>query len=149
MVGEYGTKTLAGGQEGDELHQLSIGKVDRLGDFKPQAYTDVRQLASDGDGFVSVKAELDEYAAVTQEFRCEVLLPNGAKKHNAGHRKQTSCREGPRAGSWPPQVVAANNDRMGVVGLKKLNVSNEFCNIRVVLDAMDANHLHGGRDVAR
>ena len=83
---------MAGGQEGDELHQLAIGKADRLRDFKPQAYTDLRQLASDGDGFVIVKTELDEYSAVPQEFRCDVLLPNGAKKHNAGHREQASCR---------------------------------------------------------
>ena len=86
---------------------------------------------------------------MTQELRSEVLLPNGAKKHNSGQREQTSCREGPRTGARTPEVVAANDDGMGVARFEELNVSNEFCNIRVVLDAVDANHLHGGRDVAR
>ena len=27
-------------------------------------------------------------------------------------------------------------------------MSNEFCNVGVVLDAMDANYLHGGRNIA-
>ena len=106
------------------------------------------QLVADGCGLLIVKTELDEYPAVTQELSSEVLLPNGPKKHDAGHREQTSCGQRPRTGSWPAKVVAAYDDGMGIVGLEELNVSNEFCNIAVGLDAMNPNDLHSCRDIA-
>ena len=63
---------------------MPIGKPNGLEDLKPQVYADLRQVASDGCGFLIFKTQLDEYAAVAQELSGEVLLPDGTKKHNAG-----------------------------------------------------------------
>ena len=126
---------------------MPIGKANSLRDLKPQVYADVFQLAGNGGGFFVVETEIDEYATVAQELRGEVLLTNRAKEYNAGQREQTSCRERPRMRPWPAKVVAANDDGMEVTGLEQLNVTDQFRNVAVGLDAMDTNHLHSVCDV--
>ena len=126
---------------------MPIGKPNGLANLKPQIYANLRQVASDGCGFLIVKTQLDKYAAVAQELSGEVLLSDGTEKHNAAQCEQTSCGKGPSTGSRATEVVAAHDDGTGVTRLEQLNVTNEFCDVAVGFDTMDANHLHRSGDV--
>ena len=127
---------------------MAIGEANGLRDLKAQVHPGARQLATDGRGLFIVKAECDKYATVTQQVGGEVFLPNGPKKRNAGQPKQTPCCRRPRAGSRPAKVIATDDNGVGIARFEKLDVSNEFGNIAVGLDAMNANHPHSSRYVA-